>query len=65
MYNTIKDTKMYSALTFLFLCCGQMEGEDSYEHGARIRRPKDDSLNEIQFCFNKSSEDLSLLWYNF
>lgn len=40
MYNTIKDTKMYSALTFLFLCHGQGEGEDSYENRARMRRPK-------------------------
>lgn len=61
MYNIIKDTKMDSALTFLFLCHGQKEGEDSYENGGR---PKEDSLNEIQFCFYKSSEDLSLLWYN-
>lgn len=33
MYNTMKDTKMYAALTFLFLCHGQGEGEDSYENG--------------------------------
>jgi len=30
MYNIIKDTKMYSALTFQFLCHGQGEEDDSY-----------------------------------
>lgn len=66
MYNTIKDTNMYSAVTFLFLWNWGMEKEKTFwmQNRGLTGKPKIHALNEIQFYSYNGWRDPSLSQYS-